>query len=136
MATPVTLTTTESQARRTDALASALGPLQPLLADDRVVEILLNADGCLWIEKLGEGMLRTTIRMRPAEAERMLRLIAAEAAVELTASSPSLSGKLPPWGVRVQASIPPIVDAPTFAPRIPPEPPHARCGASWPPQIV
>jgi Flp pilus assembly CpaF family ATPase len=42
MATPVTRTTTESQARRTDALASALGPLQPLLADDRVVEILLN----------------------------------------------------------------------------------------------
>jgi P-type conjugative transfer ATPase TrbB len=40
--------------------------------------------------------------------------------VELTASSPSLSGKLPPpWGARVQASIPPIVDAPTFALRKP-----------------
>jgi type IV secretion system protein VirB11 len=69
---------------------------------------------------LGEGMVRTTVRMRPAEAERMLRLIAAEAGVELTSASPSLSAKLPaPWSARLQASIPPIVDAPTFALRKP-----------------
>jgi type IV secretion system protein VirB11 len=97
MATPVPLSAaTESQARRTAALASALGDLRTLLEDDRVVEILLNADGRLWVEKLGEGMFRTPVRMQPAEAERMLRLVAAEAAVELTAASPSLSAKLPP----------------------------------------
>jgi type IV secretion system protein VirB11 len=112
--------TTESQARRSDALTSALGPIGAYLTDDRVVEILLNADGRLWVETLGDGMLRTDIRMHVAEAERMLRLIAAEAGVELTASTPSLSAKLPPpWGARLQASIPPIVDAPTFALRKP-----------------
>src|SRR5260370_875136 len=58
--------------------------------------------------------------MRAAEAERMLRLIASEMYVELNAANPSLSGKLPPpWGARVQASIPPIVDAPVFALRKP-----------------
>ena len=91
-----------------------------LLTDDLVVEIMLNADGAVWVEKVGAGMLRTGVRMAPADAERMLRLIASEMSVELTASSPSLSGKLPPpWGTRVQASIPPIVDAPTFALRKP-----------------
>jgi P-type conjugative transfer ATPase TrbB len=81
---------------------------------------MLNAYGAVWVEKVGAGMLRTGVRMAPADAERMLRLIASEMSVELTASSPSLSGKLPaPWGARVQASIPPIVDAPTFALRKP-----------------
>ena len=91
-----------------------------VLTDDLVVEVMLNADGAVWVEKVGAGMLRTGVRMAPADAERMLRLIASEMSVELTASSPSLSGKLPPpWGARVQASIPPIVDAPTFALRKP-----------------
>jgi Flp pilus assembly CpaF family ATPase len=65
LATHVTRRTTGSQARRTNALASALGPIQSFLADDRVVENLVSADGCVWVEKLGEGMLRTLVRMRP-----------------------------------------------------------------------
>jgi type IV secretion system protein TrbB len=110
----------ESQARRASALRSALGPLLEFLADDLVVEVMLNADGAVWVERIGTGMVCTAVRMRAAEAERMLRLLASEMSVELTASSPSLSAKLPaPWGARVQASIPPIVDAPTFALRKP-----------------
>ncbi len=110
----------ESLARRASALKSALGPLGPFLQDDGVVEIMLNADGVVWVEKIGHGMIRTSVRMRVADAERMLRLIASEMYVELNAANPSLSGKLPPpWGARVQASIPPIVDAPVFALRKP-----------------
>jgi len=110
----------ESQARRSSALRSALGPLLEFLSDERVVEILLNADGAVWVERIGSGMQETPVRMRAAEAERMLRLVASEMGVELTTASPSLAGKLPPpWGARVQASIPPIVDAPTFALRKP-----------------
>jgi len=110
----------ESQARRASALRSALGPLIEFLTDDLVVEVLLNADGAVWVEKVGSGMRRTDVVMHAADAERMLRLIASEIGVEFTASQPSLSGKLPaPWGARLQASIPPIVDAPTFALRKP-----------------
>jgi P-type conjugative transfer ATPase TrbB len=110
----------ESQTRRATALRSALAPLLEFLTDDLIVEIMLNADGVVWIERLGQGMRRTTARMHAADAERMLRLIASEMSVELTAQSPSLSAKLPgPWGARLQASIPPIVDAPTFALRKP-----------------
>jgi len=110
----------QSLARRATALKSALGPIGVFLHDDAVVEIMLNADGVVWVEKLGHGMLRTSVRMHPSEAERLLRLIASEMFVELNAANPSLSGKLPPpWSARVQASIPPIVDAPVFALRKP-----------------
>src|ERR1700687_81472 len=111
---------TESQARRSSALESALGPILDFLADERVVEVMLNADGAVWIERHGEGVLRTDVRMARAESERMLRLVAAEMLVELNAQRPSLSAKLPPpWSARLQASIPPIVDAPVFALRKP-----------------
>ena len=111
---------TETQARRTAALRSALGPILKFLADDRVVEVMLNADGVVWIDAIGTGMARTAVRMSAPDAERLLRLVASELSVELTAETPSLSGKLPaPWSARVQAAIPPIVDAPTFALRKP-----------------
>src|SRR5262249_12402230 len=113
------LSSTESHARRSAALRSALGPLMEFLVDDRVVELMLNPDGTVWVEAVGTPM-RPATRMAPIDAERMLRLIASELSVELTADTPSLSGKLPaPWGARVQAAIPPIVDAPTFALRKP-----------------
>jgi type IV secretion system protein VirB11 len=110
----------ESQARRTSALKSALGPLIAFLDDPRVIEVMLNADGVVWVEKLGEGVLRTPVLMRAPDAERMLRLVASEVLVELNPQHPSLSAKLPPpWGARLQAAIPPIVDAPVFALRMP-----------------
>lgn len=110
----------ETQARRATALKTAVGPIEPFLCDDRVIEVVLNADGAVWIEAAGEGMRRTDVRMLPDQAERMLRLIASESGAELHAASPSLSAKLPPpYRARMQASIPPIVDAPIFALRKP-----------------
>src|ERR1700689_5856569 len=110
----------ESQTRRTSALRSAPGPVLPYLEDPRVVEVMLNADGVVWVDKLGEGMFRTSVTMLAPDAERMLRLVASEVLVELNAQAPSLSAKLPPpWGARLQAAIPPIVDAPVFALRKP-----------------
>jgi len=109
------------RSRRATALASALDPLALLLFDPLVVEVLLNADGVVWVDKMGVGLVRTDITMSAAQSDRMLRLIASEIGVELNSAHPSLSAKLPaPWGARLQASISPIVDAPTFALRKPP----------------
>ena len=110
----------ESQTRRADALDHALGPLKELLTDERVVEIMLNADGVVWVDRLGQGLMGTEVRMAPIHAERMLRLVASEIRVELHAQQPSLSAKLPPpWNARLQAAIPPLTDAPVFALRKP-----------------
>jgi type IV secretion system protein VirB11 len=95
--------------------------LTVLLCDPGVVEVLLNADGVVWADRVGSGLERSEVTMNAAQSDRMLRLIASEIGVELNSAHPSLSAKLPaPWGARLQASIPPIVDAPTFALRKPP----------------
>jgi type IV secretion system protein TrbB len=110
----------ETYARRVAAMQAALAPVAGLLTDDRVVEVMLNADGWVWVERVGLGMDRTRIQMSAVESERLLRRVASEMGVELHAGSPSLSGKLPaPWRARVQGSIPPIVEAPVFALRKP-----------------
>lgn len=80
---------------------------------------MLNADGRIWIERAGAGMAVTPVSMSPQDALRMLRLVATELVTELSDRSPSLAGKLPLWGARLQASIPPIVEAPVFALRKP-----------------
>jgi P-type conjugative transfer ATPase TrbB len=110
--------TSESQARRHASLRTAVLPIAQFLDDDAIVEIMLNADGRVWIERAGAGMSPAGTMSRE-DALRMLRLVATEMNVELSDRNPSLGGKLPLWGARVQASIPPVVEAPVFALRKP-----------------
>src|SRR6185312_10089640 len=109
----------ESRSRRHAALRTAITPLVPFLDDDAVVEIMLNADGRVWIERAGVGMSASSAVLGPDDALRMLRVVATEMNVELSDRSPSLAGKLPIWGARVQGAIPPIVEAPVFSLRKP-----------------
>ena len=110
---------TETQTRRHASLRTAVAPILGYLDDETVVEIMLNADGRVWIERAGIGMFEAKARMSPEDALRMLRLVATEMNTELSDRNPSLAGKLPIWGARVQASIPPVVEAPVFALRKP-----------------
>lgn len=66
-------------------------------------------------------MFQTAALMSREDALRMLRLVATDMNTELSDRNPSLAGKLPLWGARVQASIPPIVEAPVFTLRKPPK---------------
>jgi type IV secretion system protein VirB11 len=109
----------ETQSRRYASLRTAVGPIAAFLADEAVVEIMLNADGRIWVERAGAGMFDAKTRMAPEDALRMLRIVATEMNAELSDRNPSLAGKLPIWGARVQASIPPVVEAPVFALRKP-----------------
>lgn len=102
--------------RRLASLARALGPaLAEALADDRVVEALINADGRLRVDRVGVGIEATNVWLTAAERETAVRLLAAEAHVTVTEDQPYLSATLPGSGARVQAMIPPIVAAPTLA---------------------
>jgi P-type conjugative transfer ATPase TrbB len=109
----------ESQSRHQAALRTAVAPILRYLDDDAIIEIMLNADGRIWVEKVGVGMVATQAVMTSEEALRMLRLVASNMNAELSDRNPSLAGKMPLWGARVQASIPPIVEAPVFALRKP-----------------
>ena len=102
--------------RRLATLARALGPaLAEALADEAVVEVLINADGRLRIDRVGAGVQATNVWLTAAERETAVRLLAAEAHVTVTEDQPYLSATLPGSGARVQAMIPPIVAAPTLA---------------------
>lgn len=102
--------------RRLASLARALGPaLADALADEAVVEVLINADGRLRVDRVGCGIEATNVWLTPAERETAIRLLAAEARVVVTEDQPFLSATLPGSSARVQAMIPPIVAAPALA---------------------
>jgi Flp pilus assembly CpaF family ATPase len=50
----------ESQVWRASALKSALGQIVAFLDDARVVEVLLNAAGVVWVDILERPRIRTT----------------------------------------------------------------------------
>jgi len=106
----------ESVDRRIRMLRTAMGPeIAAALADPEVVEVLLNPDGSLWLDRLGSGRAPTGTTLTPAVAERIIRLVAAHVRAEVHAGAPILSAELPETGERFQGVLPPVVRAPSFA---------------------
>jgi P-type conjugative transfer ATPase TrbB len=101
-------------------LRTALGPaIAGHLEDPCVVEVMLNPDGKLWIDHLTGGLEDTGSLIAPADAERIVRLVAHHVGVEVHAGSPRVSAELPDTGERFEGLLPPVVAAPCFAIRRP-----------------
>ena len=101
-------------------LRTALGPaIAQWLEDPTVIEVLLNPDGRLWIDRLREGLTETCECLSPADGERIIRLVAHHVGAEIHAASPRVSAELPETGERFEGLIPPVVAAPAFAIRKP-----------------
>lgn len=97
-----------------EKLVDQLGPrIMGWLTDPCVVEIMLNPDGQLWVERLGEPQ-RQEGTMQPREAIAVMGSMAAHHGKVLTATDPRLSCEVPFDGSRFQGWIPPLVEAPTF----------------------
>ena len=86
------------------------------LNDPKTIEILLNADGRLWQERLGEPM-KVIGTIVPTRAESVMRTIAACLDTTITRDKPTLEGELPLDGSRFAGQLPPVVLAPVFAVR-------------------
>jgi type IV secretion system protein VirB11 len=86
------------------------------LADSETVEILLNPDGTLWQERLGEKPVQVGSMTR-GKAESILRTIAACVQTTITREKPTIECELPLDGSRFAGQIPPVVPAPAFAVR-------------------
>ncbi len=105
----------EAASRGARMLRTALGPAIALWLDDpSVIEVMLNPDGRLWIDRLGEGVSDTGDRMAAADGERIIRLVAHHVGVEVHASAPRVSAELPESGERFEGLIPPVVAAPSL----------------------
>jgi type IV secretion system protein VirB11 len=101
-------------------LRTALGPaIARWLDDPTIVEIMLNPDGRLWIDRLAEGLGDTGEVLSPADGERIVRLVAHHVGAEAYEGSPRISAELPETGERFEGLLPPVVTAPTFAIRKP-----------------
>lgn len=101
-------------------LRTALGPaIATYLDDPQIVEVMLNPDGQLWIDRLSGGLSPTNDRLSPADGERIVRLVAHHVGAEVHAGSPRVSAELPDTGERFEGLLPPVVAAPTFAIRKP-----------------
>ena len=101
-------------------LRTALGPaIAGHLDDASVVEVMLNPDGRLWIDRLTGGLEDTGARLSPADGERIVRLVAHHVGAEVHPGSPRVSAELPETGERFEGLLPPVVIAPSFAIRKP-----------------
>lgn len=110
----------EAQGRRRQMLRTAFGPtIAAALADPTVIEVMVNPDGRLWIERASVGRQDTGERIGSAEAERIIRLVAAHVRREVHDKAPIVSAELPESGERFEGVMPPVAPAPCFAVRKP-----------------
>ncbi|WP_430414053.1 P-type conjugative transfer ATPase TrbB [Parasphingorhabdus sp.] len=110
----------EASSRGARMLRTALGPSVAMWLDDpQIIEVMLNPDGRLWIDRLGEGVSDTGDVMSAADGERIIRLVAHHVGVEIHSANPRVSAELPETGERFEGLIPPVVAAPSFAIRKP-----------------
>jgi P-type conjugative transfer ATPase TrbB len=101
-------------------LRTALGPaVASFLEDPTVVEVMLNPDGRLWIDRLSSGLEDSGCKMSAADGERIVRLVAHHVGAEVHPGSPRVSAELPETGERFEGLLPPVVAAPAFAIRKP-----------------
>ena len=102
--------------RQIRMLRTAMGPaIAAALEDPEVIEVLLNPDGTLWLDRLSTGRAPTGLTLTPHDAERIVRLVAAHVRAEVHASAPIVSAELPETGERFEGLLPPIVRGPVFA---------------------
>lgn len=115
-----TLQQQEGSRRGARMLRTALGEaISAWLADPAIIEVMLNPDGRLWIDRLGKGISDSGEWLSPADGERIIRLVAHHVGVEVHARSPRVSAELPESGERFEGLLPPVVTAPAFAIRKP-----------------
>src|SRR5262249_41756742 len=113
-------TRTEAATRGARMLRTALGSdIATFLEDPAIVEVMLNPDGRLWVDRLSEGLSKTDAVLPAADGERIIRLVAHHVGAEVHAAAPRVSAELPETGERFEGLLPPVVAAPTFAIRKP-----------------
>jgi type IV secretion system protein TrbB len=112
----IALAHSETSRRGARMLRTALGPaIAAWLEDPAVVEVMLNPDGRLWLDRLAGGLTDTGMQLSAADGERIIRLVAHHVGAEAHPERPRISAELPESGERFEGLLPPVVASPTFA---------------------
>ncbi|MGQ0278449.1 P-type conjugative transfer ATPase TrbB, partial [Sphingopyxis sp. Q841] len=93
----------EAQQRSARMLRTAMGAaIAEWLGDPEVAEIMLNPDGRLWVDRLGQGIGDSGERLSFADGERIIRLVAHHVGAEVHGAAPRVSAELPDGGERFE----------------------------------
>jgi len=115
----------ESSDRKRSMLRTAMGPaIAAALTDPLVIEVMVNPDGALRLDRLGSGRLDTGAVLLPEQVERIIRLVASHARTEVHGGAPIVSAELPSHGdglagERFEGLLPPVATGPCFSIRKP-----------------
>ncbi len=110
----------EAVSRGARMLRTAIGSaIAGWLEDSSAVEVMLNPDGRIWIDRLTDGLADTGESLTPSDGERIIRLVAHHVGAEVHPGNPRVSAELPETGERFEGLLPPVVAAPAFAIRKP-----------------
>jgi len=98
--------------REAESELAGAGPLQPLLQQPGVTDVLVNAPDSVWVDR-GSGLQRSAVRFTDEAAVRGLaQRLAALAGRRLDDSSPYVDAALPD-GTRLHAVLPPVASGGT-----------------------
>jgi type IV secretion system protein TrbB len=104
--------TLESRSFR--SIAVHAGPIPQLLAEDTVLDVCVNPDGSLWVNRLGRGFVKEG-EFSTSDSLLLLSGIASVRDLNLSEKAPILETIFPLTGDRISGLVPPIVTAPAFA---------------------
>ncbi len=94
-----------------------LGPLEPLLADPAVTEVMVNGPDHVWVERAGR-LERVPLVLDAPAIEHLIEKVVGPLGLRVDRSSPLVDARLPD-GSRVNAVVPPLaVDGPCLTIRV------------------
>jgi pilus assembly protein CpaF len=98
-------------AQAVTARIGGLGPLEPLLAEEDVTDVMVNGQGAVWAERHGE-LRREPIHLATADVDLLVERIVGPLGLRADRTSPIADARLPD-GSRVNVIVPPLaVDGP------------------------
>ena len=96
---------------RVRARIGGLGPLEPLLADAAVSDVLVNGPGPVWVERAGR-LQRTAVVLDRAAIDLLVERVVAPLGLRADRTAPVVDARLPD-GSRVHVVLPPLaIDGP------------------------
>ena len=112
---------TRNPERRRAMLQTAMGAdIAAALADPAVIEVMVNPDGKLWVDRSGGPHRYRRDASAPSEVERIIRLVASHIAPGgACRQSDRVGAELPETGERFEGLLPPVAPAPCFSIRKP-----------------
>lgn len=100
-------------------LDSLGGDLLQILRDDLVSDVLINEDGAVFVERVGEPMAKSSVVLLPARRASLVKTAFALGGGMAEAGSPILETRIPGEGWRFEGILSPVVSSPVISIRKP-----------------